>query len=405
MPKFSSREPSERSSATNHRRAKQTPGAKKSGAGNRSANTGEASSHVLHIAILAVILILIGAVVALLVRDRSGMTNLLSEAQRLVSSKKIEWREVPVADTGCSIQMPGDPIRSSKTMTPEGGAGAVQATTYEAQVERARYKVLFYDLQTQPASRAEVKAFFKRVTEAGVSEFKGTLVSDKAAPLGPWPGREVHVENEREAIRSLLFLVNGRVYHLAASAPREQILTNDVEWFLASFKLPTPDGKVWSPHDAAADRWIEFSPAGGRFEVELPGLPSIGQETVATSAGGMVVNRFELEREEFRDRFSVQYADYPEQLLRQMKTTDAVLSGAASADIDRFKGKLVSEKTLTREPYPAKELYIENAEAAMRLRMYLVNGRLYKLQAVRPKNMISTVDDEKFMSSFSLVTP
>jgi len=45
---------------------------------------------------------------------------------------------------------------------------------------------------------------------------------------------------------------------------------------------------------------------------------------------------------------------------------------------------------------------VENAELAMRIRLYLVDRRLYKVAAAWPKNRTFSVDDERFLNSFRL---
>ncbi len=379
------------------------PGAKNGRSGG-DANEGDLSSHARELAILAAIIILLGAVVALLLRDRLGVANLLSDAQRLVrADKKAAWREVVAEDAGFSIQLPDEPIRSLKTITTEGAVGNIPVRCWEVRTEgKNGYAVLYYDIPEKFTRRTDVNALFKRITDVGVADLKGRLVQEKFLSLGPWMGKEIHVENESDAFKALMFLVDGRFYHLIAYQKREKILSNDVELFLASFRVKTPSGQVVGPRDPVAVRWEEFSHADGRFTVDMPGTPVATQEAVSTSGGGMIVHRFSVNRTELKEVLSVQYADYPAKLLKKMKTSGTILNNAGSADVENFKGTLVSQKTLTGHPYPGTELHIESADAGMRLRMYLVNGRLYKLSVVGPKDVLFIADDDRFLDSLTI---
>lgn len=333
--------------------------------------------------------------------DRMGLSDLLPGAGGFAQTA--DWREVAVADAGFSIEMPGEPVKGTKSISVDKGGGTIEMTYYSVRMTgKKEYAIFYYDIPDH-LNRSDSLALFKQATDTGLNQLKGRLVSEKPLVLGKWPGKEAHVENDQEAFRSLMFLVDGRFYHLIAYQEKDQAYSTDAERFMSSFKLTAPDGQILIPRDPLDAAWLNFSPEGARFSVELPGTPVVSQEHVETSAGKVIVHRFDLNRDEISEQFSVQYADYPEKLLRKMKTAEVVLSSSASADVENFKGTVVSQKTLTTEPYPGKELHIENADAGMRLRMYLKDGRLYKVKAVCPKGLLFTTEDDRFMDSFRLL--
>ncbi len=342
-----------------------------------------------------------GALTALIFIGKKGQTNLFPAAD---IAKAADWRDVAPDGAGFRISMPGEPVRNSKTISLEGGAGTIQVQSYSVQMSsKISYAVLYYDLPEAVSGSADVYTLYQRVTDSGVADLKGKLVSEKVIFLGSWPGKEVHAENDQDAFRAVMFLVNGRFYHMIANRQKGQIQSDDVERFLSSFKLTTSDGQIIAARDTVA-AWLDITPPGARFSVQLPGTPAASQENAQTSAGNMIVYRFELKRDDVKEHYSVQYADYPAKLLEKMKTPDVVLDSAGSADIENFKGTLASRATLTSAPCPARELHIENAESVMRLRMYLKDGRVYKVAAVGPKNMMFTADDDRFMNSFRFVS-
>jgi hypothetical protein len=314
------------------------------------------------------------------------------------------WKELAPSDAPFTIQMPGEPVRSSQTITLEGGAGTMEVTTYR--VQRAQDNscaVLVYNIPPEVSRDLDPYALFKSAIDSDAGELKGNVVNEKLMYLGRWPGREALIENEQTTFRTLMFLAEERLYRLYAYSAKTGTPSGDAETFLSSFKVTAADGQILTARDPAITVWQRFSPDGGRFSIELPGTPSAGQENVGTSAGSMTVYRFEFKRDDFKEKFSVQYADYPQKLLRKLKTTDTVLTSAAAADIENFRGTLVSQKTLTGTPYPGKELYAENAESGMRVRMFLMEGRVYKVIALAPKNLVFAADEERFLNSFRLI--
>ena len=79
-----------------------------------------------------------------------------------------------------------------------------------------------------------------------------------------------------------------------------------------------------------------------------------------------------------------------------------MLKKASTVDAFNIEGKVVSEKPLPLGSHPGRELQVENAELAMRIRLYLVDRRLYKVVASWPKSRVFSVDDERFLNSFRL---
>jgi hypothetical protein len=135
----------------------------------------------------------------------------------------------------------------------------------------------------------------------------------------------------------------------------------------------------------------------------MPGRPVSEQQTFTAKGGNMVLYLFNLDRGRMHERFSVQYTDYPEQFLKEARSADTVLTKASTVDAFNIGGTVVSEKSFPLGRHPGRELQVENAELAMRIRLYLVDQRLYKLVATWPKSRTFSADDELFLASFRLM--
>jgi hypothetical protein len=134
----------------------------------------------------------------------------------------------------------------------------------------------------------------------------------------------------------------------------------------------------------------------------MPGLPVSEEQRFNTKGGDVVLYLFNLDRGRLKGRFSVQYMDYSEQFLTEARSADAVLKKASTVDAFNIGGTVVNEQALPLGRHPGREQQVENAELAMRIRLYLVDRRLYKVVATWPKSRTFSVDDELFLNSFRL---
>jgi hypothetical protein len=89
--------------------------------------------------------------------------------------------------------------------------------------------------------------------------------------------------------------------------------------------------------------------------------------------------------------------DYPEMLM-QGKSAEQILKDAGTVDAYNMNGTVVREQALSLDRHVGREVHVEYAETAMRIRLYLVNARLYKAVALRPKSRAFSPDDERFLA-------
>lgn len=312
-----------------------------------------------------------------------------------------DWRPTVSPGGRFSIDMPGEPVLGSKTIEVNGEMRPLFSYTLLLSKNSA-YTVQYLDVpeRTGPEANA-IQSDLNEERDRIIADAGGKLGGEIAVNLGSWTGREVQFENDRAAFRARLFMVDRRIYQCIAMMPKNRIFSDDVNRFLVSFR-PMVDDLTAADNAPVVDTWLDFSPAGGRFSIEMPRMPVARQEPVRTSAGEMTLYLFNLDREELGQKYSVQYADYPEALMQQLRSANTVLGNASTVDVENIRGKLVSEKIVSLGRYPGRELQIENADIAMRIKLFFVDRRLYKITVVRPRLPGFSADDDRFMASFHL---
>ncbi len=152
--------------------------------------------------------------------------------------------------------------------------------------------------------------------------------------------------------------------------------------------------------DEAEKEWATFEPDDGAFSILFPGKPEEQTESVSTAIGDIETQFFIAEQ---KDRaYSVNYADYPREIII-VSDAEAMLDGAGMGAVSNVDGELLDEKEITLDGYPGREIEIEVKEddIIVRARFYLVENRLYVVQAVS-KSKASAPDIDKFLDSFQL---
>jgi hypothetical protein len=149
--------------------------------------------------------------------------------------------------------------------------------------------------------------------------------------------------------------------------------------------------------------WKEFTSDEGRFSVLLPRTPRQTTETVDAPAG-------EIDEHTFTTIYGsityvVSYSDYPQNLTTG--DTRAVLDSLRDSAVTSFNGKLLSERSISLNGHPGRELKIQVSDdagtAIARFRIFLVRNRLYYLYTLAPEERSPSPSVDKFLNSFKLV--
>jgi hypothetical protein len=295
-----------------------------------------------------------------------------------IQIKPGDWRPVVSKDAGFAVDMPGEPAIEEKVETVAGAQ--LSMLSYSINVpQRYLFLVTFADLR-EHFGGVSPQVLLEGARDSVVTLEQGGLVSDGPISLGGIPGREFTIAGTEGMMRCRYYLKDPYLYSFRLRTTKEFAVSRDADRFFASIKLTGP--AVSGP--PLAPGWTEFTSVDGRFIVNMPGLPSRRQQNFSTKSGEMVLHIFSLDLGRLNEQFSVQYTDYPEQFLKEAQSADAVLKKASTVDAFNIGGSVVSEKALSLGRYSGREIQAENAELAMRIRLYLVDRRLYKVVATWP---------------------
>jgi hypothetical protein len=89
----------------------------------------------------------------------------------------------------------------------------------------------------------------------------------------------------------------------------------------------------------------------------------------------------------------------------QPKDIKRILDSARDLVLMVTGGKLLSDKGISLEDFPGREVRIEKDKKIWTLHAYVVKGRMYQLMTTEPKAKEQNPDTAKFFDSFKLLAP
>jgi hypothetical protein len=146
--------------------------------------------------------------------------------------------------------------------------------------------------------------------------------------------------------------------------------------------------------------WRVFTSNEGSFTIHLPGPPSESKQRVPTAAANLDVHLFVVETKDDR-AYVVSYCDLPAAEVKpgnEEKRLDLAREGA----VTNSRGKLRSEKEYKVDGYPGRELEIDADKTQIRMRIIVVNQRLYQVMAMGSAKVIRGKDSALFLDSFKV---
>ena len=346
--------------------------------------------------IILVVLFVLTIVVLLFGRKfglPSDLLSLLSGA-RPATVKGSEWKTVAPAGGLFTVQMPGEPAMAESTTDVDGAR--ITMRTYSAEAGAEQVFLVQYADVLPLLKKDGLEPFLDACRNSAVGAMQGKLVSEKPIAQDNVPGRELLIEGTGRAMRARMFVKDAVFHSQQVVAPRNRVASAAAERFFASLAFR---GRI----DPAAPGWKEFFDVGGRFAVLLPGEPAATEEIVQTRAGNVTLHQFSMQRGKENGQYFVQYLDFSDELL-QGKTAEQVLKNAGSADAFNRDGKIMGEQALALGPYAGREVQVETGQSSIKIRLYLVDRRLYKMLVVLPKGRTFSPDDERFLASFRLTS-
>lgn len=146
--------------------------------------------------------------------------------------------------------------------------------------------------------------------------------------------------------------------------------------------------------------WQQYRPEGGRFSVEMPGLPKVATVQVPIP-GGKTVPMTEATAVAGRVSYIASYVDYPASVTKGA-AADVILTqvrnGSAAGNAVRDERKVQLGRVEGRE-YAVVQ---SNGNVAI-TRIYWARGRLFQLVADGRAGTEKLPETRKFLESFALI--
>jgi len=153
----------------------------------------------------------------------------------------------------------------------------------------------------------------------------------------------------------------------------------------------------------AAPVWTEFKSEAGRFSILMPAKPNYVTQTFETGQGRFEHHVF-IASVGLLACF-VDYADMPKQL-GDAKNSDALFDLARDEFLKGAQARLERETNISMDGHPGREVRMHVYGGAVRLRVFLISGRLYQLSITLLDNKAASEESiEKFFKSFKATTP
>lgn len=144
------------------------------------------------------------------------------------------------------------------------------------------------------------------------------------------------------------------------------------------------------------DRLQEFTSEEGRFRVRTP-APLIATDDALPTGVHL------LRRVQRHGTLTVAWEDLVE---RADRNADDTLDLACNSAVERLKGKVAARSSITLHgSHPGRELLVEwpNQEGVVRLRVYLVDHRLYQVMASGERRWVESSPAQPFLASFEVI--
>lgn len=143
----------------------------------------------------------------------------------------------------------------------------------------------------------------------------------------------------------------------------------------------------------------KFESKDGRFSAKFPGKA----ETKAQKAGGLELHITIVEKG--TGGFAVIYSDMPPDVVKATPATK-LLEGGEKGLVDNFKAKIIksgeSVFKANGKDYPARDILAEKDDKTLRVKIILVDNRLYQVFVVGPKELATGKEADDFINSFEL---
>jgi hypothetical protein len=147
----------------------------------------------------------------------------------------------------------------------------------------------------------------------------------------------------------------------------------------------------------------KFDSKDGKFGAKFPGEPKV----VPQKAGALELTITLAEKETDKNKigFAVIYSDMPPDVVKGT-TGKKLLEGGAKGLEENFKAKIVSSsETVFKangKEYPERVILAEKDALSLRVRIIMVDARLYQVFVIGTKEQVAGKEADDFLASFEL---
>jgi hypothetical protein len=146
--------------------------------------------------------------------------------------------------------------------------------------------------------------------------------------------------------------------------------------------------------------WKEFASKEGRFNVLMVGTPKQDKLDTESDFGKGVLNMNSIRVG--GTMYAANYCDFPAEI--KEAGLKQVYDSSRDGAVANLQGKLASEKDVKLGEHPGREIQIDvqGGRQLFRVRVYLIDQRLYQVVVFGTKAAATSKDADKFLDSFKL---
>ncbi len=169
-------------------------------------------------------------------QEQPPVTELEHPSQLLtIDQGKLRWQKYLFKDGGFSVWMP-EGLKSQETITLNLGDNNLSFEVFATQPQEYRF-VASYSEALKPSQLTEPTPLLALVRDSLVAETNFNLISDRPINWEQYSGLELMMRDENELIGFRVYLMNNRVYILAAGQKNSDSLSQEILSFFDSFRL------------------------------------------------------------------------------------------------------------------------------------------------------------------------
>jgi len=155
--------------------------------------------------------------------------------------------------------------------------------------------------------------------------------------------------------------------------------------------------------------WLESKQYG--YKVEFPDKPTERPQRIKSAIGELKLNMFIYDASKAPQddnlMYMVNYTEYPDSVVNadKIENLDVFFRGAIDGAVKNVNGKLLSEKIIELGKHEGREVKVDfqDGVAVIRMRMFLVQNKMYMLQTITETSKDFNKSITRFMDSFQFI--